>query len=190
MTFEHAVESAAVLLIVLGAAAVVLWALFRSRLRLLGALLLVLGLATLAGGAILGAWTWHESRPRDVRGSRTIEFSRELHRQGAESRDEPWPTYGRDLERTHLAPFGHRPPYRQVWRLNTSGAIEYPPSVAYGRLYFNSYRGHFYALDAASGQILWQKRLGHCSPASPMASSDAAKSVSSAALESPPPEIT
>jgi len=168
LTFELAVESAALFLFVLGALAVVLWALFRARLRRLGIVLLILGLVALAGGLTLGAWAWHETRPRDVRGSPTIEFSRKLRRQGGESREEPWPTYGRDLERTHLSPFRHRPPYRQVWRLDTSGPIEYPPSVAYGRLYFNSYRGHFYAVDAASGRVAWQKRLGHCSPASPM----------------------
>lgn len=168
MTFEHGVEAAAVFLLALGAALLVLGALIRRRKPRPGVLLIVLALPALVGGAVLGAWAWHETRPREVRGSPTVEFSHELRRQGAESREEPWPTYGRDLERTHFAPFLHRPPYRQIWRLDTSGAIEYPPSVAYGRLYFNSYRGHFYALDASSGRVVWQKRVGHCSPASPM----------------------
>jgi outer membrane protein assembly factor BamB len=103
-----------------------------------------------------------------VRGSRTIEFSPKLRAQRALSREELWPTYGRDLQRTHVAPFRHRPPFRQTWRVDTPGAIEYPPAVAYGRLYFSSYRGHFYALDAASGRVVWKKRIRHCSPASPM----------------------
>src|SRR5512133_772171 len=122
LSYEHAVESAAVFLFVLGAMALALWALFRRRLRRLGALLLVFGLAALAGGAGLGAWAWHETRPRDVRGSPTIEFSPKLTRQSSFGREEPWPTYGRDLERTHFAPFRHRPPFRQIWRVNTPDA--------------------------------------------------------------------
>jgi outer membrane protein assembly factor BamB len=168
LSYEHAVESAAVFLFVLGAIALALWALFRRRLRRLGALLLVFGLAALAGGAGLGAWAWHETRPRDVRGSPTIEFSPKLTRQSSFGREEPWPTYGRDLERTHFAPFRHRPPFRQIWRVNTPDVVEFPPTVAYGRVYFSSFRGHFYALDAASGRVVWTKRIGHCAPASPM----------------------
>jgi outer membrane protein assembly factor BamB len=168
LSFEHGVEAAAFFLLALGAALFVFGVLLRRRKPRRGVLLVVLALPALVGGAVLGAWAWHETRPRDVRGSPTIEFTGKQRSRGASSLEEPWPTYGRDLERTHLAPFRHRPPYRQVWRLDTSGPIEYPPSVAYGRLYFNSYRGHFYALEAASGRIVWEKRTGHCSPASPM----------------------
>jgi outer membrane protein assembly factor BamB len=168
LSFERAVESAALFLLVAGALSLVLWVLLRRRSRWLAWSLLIVSVSALAAGAGLGAWAWHETRSRDVRGSPTIEFSKTLHRQGVQSSEEPWPTYGRDLERTHFAPFEHRPPYRQIWRVNTRGAIEYPPSVAYGRLYFNSYKGHFYALDAATGDVVWEKRTGHCSPASPM----------------------
>jgi outer membrane protein assembly factor BamB len=168
LPLHQAVESAAVFLFVLGAALIVVWALLRRRLRRLGALLLVLAIPALAGGVGLGAWAWHETRPRDVRGSPKIEFSPKLGSQSSFSREEPWPTYGRDLQRTHFAPFRHRPPFRQAWRINTPDAIEFPPSVAYGRVYFSSFRGHFYALDATSGRVVWKKQVGHCSPASPM----------------------
>ena len=87
----------------------------------LGALLLVFAIPALLGGAGLGAWARHESRPRDVRGSPTLEFSPKLRPQNALSREEPWPTYGRDQQRTHFAPFAHRPPFRQIWRINTPG---------------------------------------------------------------------
>lgn len=167
MSFEHVVESAAVFLTVLGAALLVLWALLRHWARL-GVLILLLALLALTGGAGLGAWAWHETRPRDIRGSPTIEFSPKARPQGSTSREEPWPTYGRDLQRTHVAPFRHRPPFRQIWRFDVPGSIEYPPAVAYGRVYFNSRRGRFYALDAASGRAVWEKRMQHCSPASPM----------------------
>ena len=40
--------------------------------------------------------------------------------------------------------------------------------MAYGRVYVSSFKGHFYALDAASGRVVWKKRERHCSPATPM----------------------
>jgi outer membrane protein assembly factor BamB len=157
------------LILAVGAALVVVWALLRGRRTpRLRVVVLTFALLALAGGLGLGAWAWHETRPRDVRGSRTIEFSPKLPRQSSFSRAEPWPTYGRDLERTHVAPFRHRPPFRQIWRVNTPDVVEFPPTVAYGRVYFSSFRGHFYALDAATGRAVWTKRIGHCSPASPM----------------------
>ena len=90
----------------------VLGALLRRRMARRGFLLVVLALPALVGGAALGAWAWHETRLREVRGSPTIEFTPKQRSQGASSREEPWPTYGRDLERTHFAPFQHRPPYQ------------------------------------------------------------------------------
>lgn len=146
----------------------VLWALLRGRAQRLRVVVLILGLLALAAGAGVGAWAWHETRAREVRGSPTIEFSPKPRRQNAFSSEEPWPTYGRDLERTHVSPFRHRPPFRQIWRINMPDVVEFPPSVAYGRVYASSFRGHFYALDAATGRVVWTKRTRHCSPASPM----------------------
>jgi len=168
LSFEHAVESAAVFFLVVGAASVVLWALLRGRVPRVRVLLLVFALLALAGGAGLGAWAWHETQSRDVRGSPTIEYSPKQRVRHSVSRAEPWPTYGRDLQRTHVAPFRHRPPFRQLWRVDAPDAIEFPPAVAYGRVYFSSFRGHFYALEAATGRVAWTKQVGHCSPASPM----------------------
>ena len=168
MSFEHAVESAAVFLTAFGAVLVVLAALLRRHKPRFAALTLVLALVALSGGAGLGAWAWHETRSRDVRGSPTIEFSPRLRDQGSFNREEPWPTYGRDLHRTHVSPFRHRPPFRELWRVDTRSVVEFPPSVAYGRVYVSSFKGDFYALDAATGRTVWKKRLDHCSPASPM----------------------
>jgi outer membrane protein assembly factor BamB len=167
LSLEQAVETAAVFLIALGAALLVLWALLRSRRQRLGTLLLVVAIPALVVGGGLGAWAWNETRPHDVRGSPTIEFSPKLRRQNTTSGEEPWPTYGRDQQRTHVAPFTHRPPFRQIWRIDTPGIVEFPPTIAYGRIYFNSLKGPFYAVDATSGRVIWTKRTGHCAPASP-----------------------
>ncbi len=173
LSFERAVESAAVFFALTGAASLVVWAFLRHRVPRLRPLLLTLSLLSVAAGAALGAWAWRETRPRDVRGSPTIEFSpnlgeRQDRKQAQELRREPWPTYGRDLQRTHFAPFRHQPPFRQAWRMDANDAIEFPPTVAYGRVYFSTFKGRFYALDAANGKVVWKKRFPNCSPASPM----------------------
>jgi outer membrane protein assembly factor BamB len=79
-----------------------------------------------------------------------------------------WPTYGYDNARTHVAPaYGHRPPYRQEWRMRAGHLLEFPPSVAYGRVYLAQQRGRFFALNAETGRIIWQKKFGRCAAASP-----------------------
>ena len=168
ISLERAVESAAVFFLVVGAGSVVLWAFLRGRAPRLRVALLIVALLAVAGGVGLRAWAWHETRSRDVRGSPTIEFSPKLRTRNSLSREESWPTYGRDPQRTHVAPFRHRPPFRQIWRVNTPDVVEFPPAVAYGRVYVSSFRGHFYALDAASGRVVWKRRERHCSPATPM----------------------
>ena len=83
--------------------------------------------------------------------------------------EEPWPTYGFSIQRTHLADFRHRPPYRQVWTAKADGLIEFPPVVAYDRVYLAQEFGRFFAYDAKTGRRLWRKRFGHCAASSPTA---------------------
>lgn len=45
------------------------------------------------------------------------------------------------------------------WRVCTGAPIYYPPTLADGRLFLGSADGHVYALEAASGRILWSYRL-------------------------------
>jgi outer membrane protein assembly factor BamB len=80
----------------------------------------------------------------------------------------PWPTYGRDLQRSHLAPYGHRPPYRRRWMVRLGYYIEFPPAVAYGRVLVTQLRGRVFSINAATGDVLWRKWYRrHCSAASP-----------------------
>jgi outer membrane protein assembly factor BamB len=81
--------------------------------------------------------------------------------------EEPWPTYGFSIQRTHLADFRHRPPYRLIWTAHAEGLIEFPPIVAYGRVYLAQEFGRFFAYDAKTGKRLWRKRFGHCAASSP-----------------------
>jgi outer membrane protein assembly factor BamB len=83
--------------------------------------------------------------------------------------EEPWPTYGFDVQRTHLSDLRHRPPYRRLWTAKAEGLIEFPPIVAYGRVYLAQEFGRFFAFDAKTGKRLWRKKFGHCSASSPTA---------------------
>jgi outer membrane protein assembly factor BamB len=80
-----------------------------------------------------------------------------------------WPTYGYDEARTHVAPgYPLRPPFRQLWQFRAGHYIEFPPAVAYGRVYVANQVGRFFAVNARTGRIIWQKRFGRCIAASPV----------------------
>lgn len=45
---------------------------------------------------------------------------------------------------------------QKVWTTHTGGAIFYPPTLAHDRLYVGSADGRVYALEAATGRVLWK----------------------------------
>lgn len=47
----------------------------------------------------------------------------------------------------------------ELWRMNVTDGATSVPVVADGKVYFGSWNGHFYALDATSGEIAWERRL-------------------------------
>jgi outer membrane protein assembly factor BamB len=136
--------------------------------------LIVIGLLLLlAGGALAAAWVWNERQTEDVRGSADTEFV-ETQEPGATTREEevvneePWPTYGFDTARTRFAPdFQHRPPYRRLWSVSAGRLIEFPPVIAYGRLFFADNSGRFYAVETETGKIAWKTNFGRLTAASP-----------------------
>ena len=128
--------------------------------------LVVLALA--AGGAF---WLWQRTRPSPViRGSPTREFRPVERPAPPVDRGEPWPTYGYDKARSHVAPesFDLRPPYRRLWMMKARYYVEFPPSVAYGKVFVAQLKGHIYAVDSRTGQVDWHKSFGpYCTFASP-----------------------
>ena len=121
----------------------------------------------------IGTW-WYRAHTdfKDVRGSATVEFDPAEppptgDRPPEAVRTVPWPTYGYDEQRTHAAPFRVRPPFRTAWSWRSGGILEYPPVVAYGRIYGAHERGLFFALDAETGRVVWQRHFPHCAAASP-----------------------
>jgi len=125
-----------------------------------------------AAGAVVG-WRWKTSGSHVVRGSPSVEFVTTAPsappRPKKQVRAIPWPGYGYDLGRTRVAPpdFRQRPPFGVVWQMRTGNYIEFPPAIAYGRVYLDQERGRFFALDAATGHIVWQHAYPNCSAASP-----------------------
>ena len=147
----------------------------RRRTLVLGVLVLLIA----AFGAA-AAYYFYEGRSREVTGSSTEEFLPEENpadtttvpptTTGPEPRpalEAQWPTYGRDVQRTHVSPAKHRPPYRQVWMARARHYIEFPPVVAYDKIFVAQQRGRFYALDAKTGKQLWTKNFRRCAAASP-----------------------
>ena len=86
-------------------------------------------------GAAAGLYYHDQTKKRTVRGSSTVEYvptekpgeKKRPHRVVEET---PWPMYGFDTARSHVAAdFRHRPPFRRVWARETGDYIEFPPAV-------------------------------------------------------------
>jgi outer membrane protein assembly factor BamB len=79
-----------------------------------------------------------------------------------------WPLYGYDRARTRYLPAkGVKPPFRRVWRFTEHPLLEFPPTIAGGRLYLVNNSGYAIALDADTGKQLWKRRIGRLNASSP-----------------------
>jgi outer membrane protein assembly factor BamB len=130
----------------------------------LAVLVVVLGIG-LAAALVIRA-----REGRDVRGSSTVEFvpTEPVVPQPAKPEGIVWPTYGYDAERLRFAPgIRLRPPFRPTWLFPAQSLVEFPPVVAYGRLFVATNLGAVYAISAKSGKRAWVYRSGRCQAASP-----------------------
>ena len=111
----------------------------------------------------------HESR--DVQGSSTVEFVTT----GVEAPPPPpkepgvaWPTYGQNPERQRFANGVQlAPPFRRAWMFRAQALVEFPPAVAYGRLFFANNAGVVFAVGAKNGKRAWKYVSHRCVAASP-----------------------
>jgi hypothetical protein len=129
------------------------------------AAVLGVGLAVLAGYVVSV-----RDAGDDVRGSPSIEFvttdvpapknvPTTTQTKPARSTTASWPTYGYDNRRLRAAhELDHRPPFRRLWTFRGRALLEFPPAVAYGRVYLPTFDGRFYALDARTGRTRWTYR--------------------------------
>jgi len=125
---------------------------------------------------------------RDVRGSPTVEFTPTVaapkplppppkppkpHPKGKPKPVNPvlsrvdWPLFGYDDARLRWVPSTLGPPFHRAWTFRARKLVEFPPVVAYGRLFFANNGGTIFAVAAANGRAQWRFETGRCSAASP-----------------------
>jgi len=151
------------------------------RKKLLAAALAVV----LVAAGIVGAYVLRKREAsEDVRGSSTVEFvvTDEPEEEPppptttTTSPEEPalpgivWPTYGYDNERQRVAPSELAPPFRRIWTFGARNLLEFPPAIAYGRLFFTNNSGAMFAVNAKTGKRAWRFESGRCVAASPAVS--------------------
>lgn len=134
--------------------------------RALIALAVLLLLAVGAGAAFV---IHRQHQARDVRGSSTVEFvPTETVPAKPKEPGVAWPTYGHDSERLRFANgVALAPPFRRVWTFRARSLIEFPPAVAYGRIFFANNSGVLFAVGAHNGKRAWKYVSGRCQAASP-----------------------
>jgi outer membrane protein assembly factor BamB len=127
-------------------------------------------LALLAAGAGAAYYFYKRHEGRDIRGSSSVEFVTTAPVQPKVEKGIDWPMYGYDQQRTHVGPGHVRPPFRRIWWFGARSLLEFPPAIAYGRLYFTSNRGVTFAIGAHNGGRAWRRFSGRCVASSPAVS--------------------
>lgn len=127
---------------------------------------LVVFLVALGGAGFL----YRKHQGRDIRGSSSVEFVQTEPKAAKEPVGVIWPMYGYDAARLR-APLGFKvhPPFRRapVWTFRAHALLEFPPVIAYSRIYIVNNSGTVFALHQQSGKVLWKYRTHRCSAASP-----------------------
>jgi outer membrane protein assembly factor BamB len=148
------------------------------RRRFLIALAIVLLIAVGVGIA----YVVHVRREgRDVRGSSTYQFNPTEVPPAPKPRRKPaakgpgiaWPEYGYDPERLRVAlGVTLAPPFRRVWQFRAQSLVEFPPAIAYGRLFFANNKGVLFAISASTGKRAWRFVSNRCQAMSPAVAGD------------------
>ena len=129
----------------------------------------------LAAGVVTGYVLYKRDQAADVRGSSTEEFVTTQEEEPVPPPPPPkrerlevtWPLNGYDVERQRVGPFALRPPFRRVWTFKARQLVEFPPAVAYDRVYFANNAGVMFAVNKKTGKRAWKKPVGRCVAASP-----------------------
>jgi outer membrane protein assembly factor BamB len=126
----------------------------------LAAAVVALAAAVLVGYQVL-------KRPPDVHNPNAT-FEPEKPKKAPKAKTVNWPIFGFDRARTRYLPAkGVKPPFRRLWRFGGRPLLEFPPVYAAGRLYFVDNNGTAFALDAKTGKVLWERRIGRLNASSP-----------------------
>jgi hypothetical protein len=120
-------------------------------------------------GAGLAYYEHVKHAGRNINGSSTVEFIATATPPPAPK--EPgvaWSTYGYDSERLRFVNGSTlAPPFRRAWTFHARSLVEFPPAVAYGRLFFANNEGVMFAVGARNGRKAWNYVSHRCVAASP-----------------------
>ncbi len=135
--------------------------------------LLVLAACVVLVAAGLGAYgLFRKHEGRNIHGSSTQEFNT------TETKAKPitpktkirWPMYRFDAARQG-APEGILqavvPPFRPLWFYRAGSLVEFPPAIAYGKLYFANAKGTLFAVDIKHVRTAWHFGTHRCTAATP-----------------------
>jgi outer membrane protein assembly factor BamB len=127
----------------------------------------VLVVILVGGAAAFVLYRQHQSR--NVRGSSNEEFiTTEPVVPRVREEGVLWPMYGYDASRTRFVPdVKLRPPFRKIWRYRAKVLLEFPPAIAYGRLYFTNNAGFTVAVNTKTGKRAWKHPEHRCVASSP-----------------------
>ena len=76
--------------------------------------------------------------------------------------------YGHDPERLRVATGSSLgPPFTRAWTFHAQSLVEFPPAVAYGRLFFANNDGVLFAVSAKTGKRAWRYVSSRCQAMSP-----------------------
>jgi FOG: WD40-like repeat len=134
------------------------------------ALLAAAGVVLLIAAGLVAFGLYRNHQGQDVRGSSTEEF---VTTQAAPKPPPPtakirWPMYRFDPTRQGNAEkMLVQPPYRPLWFFRARSLVEFPPAVAYGRLYFANSVGVLFAVRTKDVKVHWTYRAHRCTAASP-----------------------
>jgi outer membrane protein assembly factor BamB len=134
------------------------------------AVLALLAALVLVAGAAVAVVVYRKHAGHDVRGSSTVEFVPTAIPKPRLPPAAPivWPTFGFDNARLHVGPPSKlRPPFRTDWVAGGRSLLEFPPAIAFGRLFLANGDGQVFALDTSTGRRAWVYDARRCTAASP-----------------------
>src|SRR5207253_3307790 len=80
----------------------------------------------------------------------------------------PWPLFGYSVAGDRFASgIRLRPPFRRIWTSGGSTLLEFPPAIAYGRLYLVNGYGDVMAFNTRTGKRAWRFAGRRCAASSP-----------------------
>ncbi|HEX6663431.1 MAG TPA: PQQ-binding-like beta-propeller repeat protein [Gaiellaceae bacterium] len=137
---------------------------------------LVLALVVVLAVGAVGAFVlYRKHQSRNVRGSSSVEFvttqAAPAKRTPLELKIVPWPLFGYTPSGTRFADgIRVRPPFRRLWLSGGDTLLEFPPAIAYGRLYIVNAYGAVAGLNTRTGKRAWKFEGHRCAASSPAVS--------------------